>query len=206
MGTWSTTAPESGISWTPSGGAKSDTIQSQYIYKTLVEVPGEKPYYEYHYCYFSCYFVGWIGRLKDGRVCQRFDIHHWNSTGVPVGGVKMDILPIAIDKVNNELVSIKCNISTWTDFPDGEQIIYRYYVADNVLIGVSSITIGLDADHNPSAGIAAQKRISKSIDVPQGGHILYYYIDGEWRKCKIYYNNSNSWKEGFIYNVEHLPS
>ena len=65
----------------------------------------------------------------------------------------MDILPIAIDKVNNELVSIKCNISTYTDFPDSEQVIYRYYVADNVLIGVSSITIGLDADHNPSAVI-----------------------------------------------------
>ena len=64
----------------------------------------------------------------------------------------MDILPIAVDKVNNELVSIKCNISTYTDFPDSEQVIYRYYIADDVLIGISSITLGLDADHNPSSG------------------------------------------------------
>ena len=69
MGTWSATEPESGISWTPSGGAKSDTLKSRYIYREKVEVPGEKPTWEYHYCYFSCYFVCWIGRLKDGRVC-----------------------------------------------------------------------------------------------------------------------------------------
>jgi hypothetical protein len=64
----------------------------------------------------------------------------------------MNMLPIAMDKVNNELVSIKCNISTYTDFPDSEQVVYRYYVADDRLIGVSSITLGLDVDHNEVYG------------------------------------------------------
>ena len=206
MGTWSATEPESGISWTPSGGAKSDTLKSQYIYREKVEAPGEKPTWEYHYCYFSCYFVCWIGRLKDGRVCQRFDIHHWNSTGVSVIGVHMNMLPIAIDKVDNALVSIKCTISTYTDFPDSEQVIYRYYIADDRLIGVSSITLGLDVDNNKVYGTPTQRRISKSIDVPKGGHILYYYINGEWRNCRIYSNNSDSWEEGLIYYVAHLSS
>jgi hypothetical protein len=64
----------------------------------------------------------------------------------------MNMLPIAIDKVDNALVSIKCTISTYTDFPDSEQVIYRYYIADDRLIGVSSITLGLDVDNNKVYG------------------------------------------------------
>ena len=92
----------------------------------------------------------------------------------------MNILPIAIDKVNDALVSIKCNISTYTDFPDSEQVVYRYYVADDRLIGISSITLGLDVDYNEAYGTPTQRRISKNIDVPKGGHILY-----RWRMEKL---------------------